>query len=379
LRLPALQVHQGPQRALFSFAVDGKLIPAFAAVSRIGRNADRAVIGYQRPEVQSHIAEIRKYLESDSPMIPNAVVVAFDPVVRFEPRDEVECARSGTGYVQVGTLVIPLPDEPGARRPAWVVDGQQRLAAIREAAVERFPICVVGFVAGGDREQREQFILVNNTKPLPKGLVYELLPVTEAQLPTMLHRRRFPTMLLDRLNLEVDSPLCGLIRTPTVPEGLIKDNSLIKMLENSLTDGVLFRFRGQRDGADDVKGMLGVVKDYWAAVAEVFASAWNLPPRRSRLLHGAGIIGLGFVMDAIADRHRAAGMPTRAQFRADLEPFRQICRWTDGYWEFGPGVQRKWNEVQNTPKDIQLLANYLLVQYKARVWNQTSTEAGRSG
>ena len=35
----------------------------------------------------------------------------------------------------------------------------------------------------------------------------------------------------------------------------------------------------------------------------------------------------------------------------------------------GRGRMRKWNEIQNTPKDIQLLANYLLVQYKERVWN----------
>ena len=34
---------------------------------------------------------------------------------------------------------------------------------------------------------------------------------------------------------------------------------------------------------------------------------------------------------------------------------------------------RKWNEIQNTHKDIQLLANYLLVQYKARVWNKAGT------
>jgi DGQHR domain-containing protein len=220
-------------------------------------------------------------------MIPNAVVVAFDPVVRFEAADEAPTASPEANDVRVGTLVIPLPDEPGARKPAWVVDGQQRLAAIREAAVERFPICVVGFVAAGDREQREQFILVNNTKPLPKGLVYELLPATNAQLPTMLQRRRFPTVLLDRLNLDDDSPLRGLIRTPTVPEGLIKDNSLIKMLENSLSDRVLYRFRGRSDKADDVEGMLGVVKSFWAAAAEVFANAWRLPPRRSRLLHGA--------------------------------------------------------------------------------------------
>jgi DGQHR domain-containing protein len=311
-------------------------------------------------------------------MIPNAVVVAFDPVVRFEPADEDRASEPEAEYVRVGTLVIPLPDDRRACRPAWVVDGQQRLAAIRDAAVERFPICVVGFVAAGDREQREQFILVNNTKPLPKGLVYELLPATEAQLPTMLQRRRFPTMLLDRLNLDADSPLRGMIRTPTVPEGLIKDNSLIKMLENSLSDGVLYRFRGRLDGADDTERMLGVVKDFWSAVAEVFAGAWKLPPRRPRLLHGAGVMGLGFVMDAIADRHRAAGVPTRAQFRAELEPLREVCRWTDGYWEFGPGVQRKWNEVQNTPKDIQLLANYLLVQYRTLVWSRaTNTGLGQ--
>src|SRR5262249_31661382 len=175
-------------------------------------------------------------------------------------------------------------------------------------------------------------MLEKKPKPLPKGLVYELLPATDAQLPAMLQRRRFPTMLLDRLNLDADSPLRGLVRMPTVPEGLIKDNSLIKMLENSLSDGVLYRFRDRIDGSDDVEGMLVVVKDFWSAVAEVFASAWRLPPRRSRLLHGAGVIGLGFVMDAIADRHRAVGIPTRAQFHADLEPLHEMCRWTDGYW-----------------------------------------------
>jgi hypothetical protein len=116
--------------------------------------------------------------------------------------------------------------------------------------------------------------------------------------------------------------------------------------------------------------MLCVVKRFWSAVAEVFAPAWRLPPRRSRLLHGAGVIALGFLMDAIADRYREHAIPTLEQFRADLEPLRAVCRWTDGYWSFGPGVQRKWNEIQNTPRDIQLLSNYLLVQYKELVWNR---------
>jgi hypothetical protein len=90
-------------------------------------------------------------------------------------------------------------------------------------------------------------------------------------------------------------------------------------------------------------------------------------------MHGAGIVSMGFLMDAIGERHRHSGKPNEEHFRSDLEPLREVCRWTDGYWDFGPGAQRKWNEVQNTPKDIQLLANYLMVQYKSRVWNRSGT------
>jgi hypothetical protein len=55
------------------------------------------------------------------------------------------------------------------------------------------------------------------------------------------------------------------------------------------------------------------------------------------------------------------GVPTKEQFSGDLKPLRDSCRWTDGYWDFG--------------RDIQILANYLLVQYKARVWNKTPPDA----
>src|SRR5262245_1631063 len=103
LRIPAIEVQQSPGRLLYSFAIDGKQIPTFATVSRIRRNGTE-LEGYQRPEVLSHIAEIRSYLESPSPMVPNAVVVAFDSRVAFEPN-----AHQATtcGYARVGMLVIP--------------------------------------------------------------------------------------------------------------------------------------------------------------------------------------------------------------------------------------------------------------------------------
>jgi hypothetical protein len=209
-------------------------------------------------------------------------------------------------------------------------------------------------------------------KPLPKGLIYELLPTTRAKLPSLLQQRRFPAFLLERLNHDEGSPLRGLIHTPTVVDGLIKDNSILKMFENSLSDGVLYRFRDARERGGDTEAMLRVLHAFWGAVEVVFPDAWRQPPRGSRLMHGAGIVSFGFVLDAIADRHRETGLPSFEQFRQDLEPLREACRWTDGYWDFGPGDQRKWNEIQNTHREIQVLANYLLVQYKTRVWSRNA-------
>jgi DGQHR domain-containing protein len=376
LRLPALEIVQGANRVLYSFAVDGKQLMTFATVSRIHRQSDEQLGGYQRPEVLSHIAEIRRYLESSDPMIPNAIVVAFDERVRFEPAEQSTLSL----YSRPGTIFIPidagLSDQ---EKPGWIVDGQQRMAAIREASIQSFPICVTAFIAKDDQEQKEQFILVNSTKPLPKGLIYELLPTTQMTLPSLLQRRRFPAQLSSRLNYDPESPFKGKIRTPTNAAGVVQDNSVLKMIENSLSDGALYRFRDPDTGSGDIDSMLNVLKAFWHATAKTFKEAWELPPTRSRLVHGAGIVSMGFLMDAIADRYHEVEHITEEHFLNDLQSFQRLCRWTQGYWDFGPGAQRKWNEIQNTSKDIKLLANYLLLQYRAMMTTRPREEfKGRS-
>ncbi len=292
--------------------------------------------------------------------------MAFDERVFFEPQSK----KGGTShpYSEIGTLCIPL-NGGESQKPGWIVDGQQRAAAIREARIDSFPITVTAFITENTQEQREQFILVNSTKPLPKGLIYELLPGTEVRLSSILERKRFPSYLAERLNYDDESPLYKMIKTPTNPLGVIKDNSILKFLENSLSDGALYRFRDPKTRRGDVDRMISLVMNFWHAVSEVFDNAWNLPPTRSRMMHGAGVVSLGFLMDAISDRIREQVIPSSDAFARDLRPLRDSCRWTSGYWDFGPGAQRKWNEIQNVPKDIQLLSNYLLVQYKEKVWD----------
>jgi DGQHR domain-containing protein len=360
LRLPALEVTQAPGLAVYLFAVDGKQLGQFTTVSQIRRGGPGAqLLGYQRPEVTRHIEQIRRYLDSPGSLMPNALTVAFDDRVSFAALP----VASPVTYARFGLLTVPLCGEPD--RPGWLVDGQQRTAAITRAARTCVPVAVAAFIDADEGRQREQFVRVNATQPLPRSLLYDLLPWTSGPLPPALERRRLPAELAEHLNYDPGSPLYQLIRTTTNPDGLIKDNSVLRMLDNSIRDGALAPYRNP-DGDPDTGGMLEVVSHFWAAVRDVFPGAWGLPPRQSRLLHGAGVIALGFLMDTIA-LHREQPAPAAGVFAEGLQMVAPDCRWTSGTWEFG----RNWRSIQNTGQDARELSDYLSRRYQ--------TLAGRRG
>lgn len=363
IRVAALEVKQG-ERSLYTFAVDGKKLALFTTVSRIHRSETQKLGGYQRSEAQSHIGSIKRYLETANAILPNALVVAFDQRVRFEPADRRKKARGAKS--RVGEIVIPVDDGlPDEEKPGWIVDGQQRSAALREADIEDFPVFVTAFVTEHVAEQRSQFILVNSTKPLPKGLIYELLPETPAEdLPVALLRRRYPALLLERLNLDEDSPLRFRIRTPTIIDGVIKDNSVLAMLSASLEDGALYDHFDSLNGDGDADSMLRMLKAYWAAVAECFPDAWDETPRRSRLVHGVGIASMGALMDEIVFCLGDDLIPSQAEFKEEIERIAGACAWTEGEWGFGPRGRTGWNELQNTPSEIQALTDHVLSIYR---------------
>src|SRR3954467_3165315 len=115
LSLPALAIRQSPTPVLYSFAVDGKLLPDFAAVSRVKRDEAHELAGYQRAESLAHIRTIRRYLEGANAILPNALVVAFDSRVRFEP-----AKRRPTGVAQNGRLIIPVDETQSEHeKPGW--------------------------------------------------------------------------------------------------------------------------------------------------------------------------------------------------------------------------------------------------------------------
>jgi len=354
LRLPALEITQAPGIVIYLFAADGKQLGQFASVAQIGRGGPGALLsGYQRPRVLAHVAEIRRYLDSPGALLPNALTLAFDGQVRFEPLP----LPAAVPYARFGELLIPVGDNL-AVRPGWLVDGQQRAAAIEAAQRPSIPVAVAAFIDADQSRQREHFLRVNSVKPLPRTLINELLTVTAGPLPRALEQRRLPALLAEQLNYDPASPLFLMIRTATNPDGVIQDNSMLRALAQSITDGALYPYRhgGQQP---DISGMIQVASNFWAAVRDVSPAAWGLPPRRSRLLHGAGVAALGSLMDAIAHDREQPPPPPQA-FADGLRLIAPHCRWTGGTWEFGP----RWNDIQNTSRDVARLSDFLLRRYR---------------
>ncbi len=324
---------------MYLLALNAGQIRGLLDVVRMRRGQDGELAGYQRVEAGRHVAAIRDYLQSPEALLPNALVVAFGPATRF------------LGPGPAGHLEIRA--EPG-KAAGVLVDGQQRAAALRGSGAG-FPVPVAGFVARDAAQERDQFLLINQAKPLHRSLINELLPETEAALPPAMARRALPAALAVELNLREGSPLQGMIRTHTCPDGVITDTSLIRFAANSISDGALHRMRGPGGEADRPR-MIAALEAFWAAVRDVFPDAWGLPPRKSRLMHGAGVVAMGFLMDEIDPGSGPA--PSRSQFAAALELVAPRCAWTGGTWQLPSGPRPAFS-IQNTGADAVALADHL--------------------
>lgn len=359
----ALRVEQTRKYPLYLFSLTASEILRIADISRVSRDEAGELIGYQRPEVRKHVQEIVDYLDSEDVIFPNPIIIALPTSVRFT------CSRGPNvtdGSAAAGTLEIPLPLN-GDAKPGWIVDGQQRALALAKARRQDLPVPVNAFIADSIETQRDQFLRINNTKPLPRGLVTELLPTITSPLPPRLALRQTPSALCDLLNADERSPFRGLIRRSSSScedrrQAVVTDTSIVAMLQESLTSpsGCLFPYRNMTSGETDFGGLWRALLLYWGAVREVFPEAWGIPPTESRLMHGAGIRAMGRLMDRIMATVNPDGEVSAAQVRSDLELLAPHCRWTSGSWE---GLETRWDEIQNVPRHINELSNYLIRLY----------------
>jgi DGQHR domain-containing protein len=341
LKYITVSAQQSSEHQVLTFAADAADVLRFATIDRIGRDAQGVLSGFQRPQVAGHIREIRDYLGNPNAVLPNPIVVAFT--------DRVMITDHGNG---TATLAIDVSE--GA--PGLVVDGQQRLSALTELGRD-FQVFVSALVCRDEAELRRQFVLINNTKPLPKSLIYELLPSVD-DLPPRLSRRSMAADLTARLNFEKTS-LQGYIKQHTCPDGIIADTVIQKIIMESLSNGVMRDLIKRARGPDKC---VRLVSNFFEAVKRTWPGAWwGHKPSTSRLMHGAGIQALGDVMEVLAERGDAS---TVDEFKDGLECLEGRTAWTEGEWELG-GEIRRWNGIQNVNRDIALLKHHLVGIVKA--------------
>lgn len=235
-----------------------------------------------------------------------------------------------------------------------VVDGQQRLSALAQLDGKDFQVFVSVVVCTDDAELRRQFVLINNTRALPKSLIYELLPTVDG-LPRRLSDRSLAAELTARLNYDPDSSLKGLIYQHTNPAGIIRDTAIQRVIINSLSDGVMRELIRREDGRNQC---FELVSEFYRAVQDVFRVEWKgHTPKTSRLLHGAGIVALGYVMEVLA---LLDGARRWEDFAKGLGCLDGRTAWTSGEWDLGKGDRRHWKAIQNVNRDIVTLAQYLI-------------------
>ena len=335
----ALVPRQSSTHKVFTFCAKASEIFSFAVIDRITRSADGGITGFQRPQVASHIKEIREYLSRNDAVLPNSVVVAF---------------TSGVVVSELSDGLAKITINTDNENFGYIVDGQQRLSALSGLQDKDFQVIITGLLCSNDEELRKQFILINNTKPLPKSLIYELLP-TVKDLPDRLSSRSIAATLVERLNYDEGSSLHNLIKMHTNPAGIIQDTVIQRFIMLSLADGIMRELSVGDNGLDRC---YSITNSFFKAVSKTFSDEWHgKTPKTSRLVHSAGIIAMGYVMEHL---HCTTGATRSSEFAEGLKPLKGKTAWTQGYWEFGPDSRRPWNAIQFVPRDYQELAHFLV-------------------
>jgi DGQHR domain-containing protein len=334
----AIRAQQSASHQVLTFAARAQDIKRFADIDHAGRSDDGGLKGFQRPQIATHIKQIRQYLSHRDSVLPNPIVIAF---IR-----DAQIRNLGDPFVEIE---IDATNGP----PGYVVDGQQRLNALYGLPEKEFEVFVSALICESYEELRRQFILINNTRPLPKALIYELLP-SVSDLPEQFASRSFAAALTEKLNFK-DSSLKGMIYQHTNPAGVIRDTAIQKVIMTSAENGALREIALLPDAADRA---FQIISDYYEAVRETFPSDWKgHNPKTSRLVHGAGIRAMGYVMDLLWERN---GARNGLAFREGLKCLVGQTAWTSGTWRFSDNEIVPWNSIQNIDKQINGLAHYLV-------------------
>ena len=180
--------------------------------------------------------------------------------------------------------------------------------------------------------------------------------------------KELPEAICDWLNSDSESPFQELIEPRQVGKAgrshfPVSRTALRETIDDSLSTpyGALFPYRNMATGETDIDGLCNALKTYWIAVKSVFPDAWGKTPKKSRLMHATGIRIMGRLMNRVLPAVDLSADDRVRKAIRELKKIQPNCRWTSGVWEELDSLP--WDAIENKPRQINLVANYLIRAY----------------
>lgn len=267
--VPCLHVKQ-EKHSFFLTKLDAKTVTLLSYAAVRGQSPEEGAV--QRVLNTSRIVNIKRFVMNGG-NFPNAFVLNWvntDQPLEFTPTD----------------IAIPMVEQS-----AQIIDGQHRIAGIREAIQEddrwsKLEVPVVFYAGLGTQECADIFLSINTEqKPVPRSLVFDLYGVASAEIIDQAAERARDIVIF--LNEDEDSPYRGQIKLPGAPtrRGGIALSTAVSAIKPLVEERGDF----ERIGVRELNMQKQIIMNLFTALSEKYGAKWW--EKENAFMYAAGFTG----------------------------------------------------------------------------------------
>lgn len=266
---PCLHVKQ-EKHSFFLTRLDAKTITLLSYAAVRGQSPEEGAV--QRVLNTSRIVNIKRFVINGG-NFPNAFVLNW-----VNTEHPIEFTSN--------TIDIPL-----VAQSAQIIDGQHRIAGIREAIEEdakwgKLEIPVVIYAGLGTQECADIFLSINTEqKPVPRSLVFDLYGVASVEIIDQAAERARDIVIF--LNEDEDSPYHGQIKLPGAPtrRGGIALSTAVSAIKPLVEEKGDF----ERIGVKELNMQKQIILNLFSALSEKYGAKWW--EKENAFMYAAGFTG----------------------------------------------------------------------------------------
>lgn len=296
--------------------------------------------GYQRPFNERHSQDFRRYIKE-----PNSSTIPLTLNLRQGKPGAWDLVDLPDGRVQLRIAF-------DAGKIMAQVDCQHRLGHLDDLPIVLPFMCFIGL---SEREEMEVFSVINSKA---KGLSTSLLDYHEAQLAGALAVERPELFIALQLNSREESPWHRRLNLGGKTTSGLKRIASLRMMQQAVFE---FLKATKLLPGTQVDQVVGVVLDFWRAVAGVLPQEWA-EPRRHMLTKGVGVYALMRIAADIVIECRDAGRPCdKRAFTTALADFVGLIDWSTSGSLKGFGGQGGVKQAVEFIREVRKRSRYKVV------------------